>query len=136
MNRLDGGGSPGVEGLEGEGDTDGKRKGEGGWEGTPGRMIRPIGGGGPFGSDCGLAKLDGECVDRWGGGGGGGRFDLGLGKSRFFEELLCAGYPMSDRRVASQNSSSGMGRGCSLGIDFWYCCTCLSQSPSPSKPET
>ena len=68
--------SPGVEGPEGEGDTDGDGEDDDKREGTSGRVLRATGGG-PFRSGCDLPRLDGDWVDRRGGGGGGGSFDLG-----------------------------------------------------------
>jgi hypothetical protein len=114
LNRLGGGGGgPGVKGF-------GEGEGEGECEGAPGRVFRAIGGGRALGSAWDLAVLDDEWADRRGGRGGGGGFGLGSGESAFLEELLCIRYPMSERGVTSQTSSSEMG-GCSLGIDPWYC---------------
>ena len=113
-----GGGSPGVGGLEGEGDTDDER------EGTSGRMLRATRGGGPFESGGDLLVGGGtKFVGREGGGGGGGGFDdFASGKSRFLEGWLCAGYPMSDRRVSPETSSlEEVGRVRSPGTDPWYC---------------
>lgn len=78
LNRLVGGG-PGVGGLESEGEAEG----EGECDGAPGRVFLAIDGESLV-SGCDLPKLDGELVDREGGGGGGG-LDPG---PKFLEELL------------------------------------------------
>ena len=110
LNRLTGGGSPGIEGCEGEGDTEG----DGEREDASGRELRTIEGG-PPGSGC---DLDGEWVDRKGGRGGGGSFDLGSDKSRFLEELLCVGNLVSDRRAASWMSNSEVERDAAHLVSF------------------
>lgn len=104
LDRFIDGGSPGVGGFEGKGDT----VGEGEWEDAPGRVVRIIGGG-SSGSSCDLPGFEGEWFDR---GGGGGSFDLG---SAPFEGLLYAKYPLSDRQGVERK---GM---CSPDIDLWHC---------------
>lgn len=96
----------------------GDTEGEGDCEGASGRLVRIIGGGGPPGSGCDLAKFEGEWFDDRGGGGGGGGFDLG---SAFLEELFYTRYPLSDCHVTSEALTSEAGRRrCSLGIDLWH----------------